>query len=62
MTLLQARHLEVGYPIAGAGIFARPRILTIVHDNNLSLEPGRTLGVAGESGCGKSTLGRALLR
>ena len=62
MTLLEARHLEVGYPIAGAGIFARSRILPIVHDTNLALDAGRTLGVVGESGCGKSTLGRALLR
>ena len=62
MTLLEVRHLDVGYPIAGAGIFARSRILPIVHDSNLSLDSGRTLGVVGESGCGKSTLGRALLR
>ena len=62
MTLLEARHLEVGYPIAGAGIFARSRILPVVHDTNLTLDAGRTLGVVGESGCGKSTLGRALLR
>jgi oligopeptide transport system ATP-binding protein len=62
MTLLQARHLEVGYAIPGAGVFSKSRILPIVHDANLSLDPGRSLGVVGESGCGKSTLGRALLR
>ena len=62
MTLLQASHLNVGYPIAGAGIFAKSRILPIVHDTNLSLDAARTHGVVGESGCGKSTLGRALLR
>ena len=62
MTLLQAFHLDAGYPIAGAGIFAKSRILPIVHDTNLSLDASRTLGVVGESGCGKSTLGRALLR
>ena len=62
MILLQAQHLDVGYPIAGAVIFAKSRILPIVHDVNLTLEPARTLGVVGESGCGKSTLGRALLR
>lgn len=29
---------------------------------NLSINPGKTLGVVGESGCGKSTLGRLILR
>ena len=61
MTLLQARHLEVGYPIGG-GLLRGPQILPVVRDVNLTLEPGRTLGIVGESGCGKSTLGRALLR
>ena len=62
MTLLEARNLDVGYPVAGAGLFSAPRILPIVHGVNLTLEPGQTLGIVGESGCGKSTLGRALLR
>lgn len=59
--LLEARNLDVGYPVAG-GFLARPRILPIVHDVSFALQPGRTLGIVGESGCGKSTLGRALLR
>ena len=62
MSLLEARHLDVGYPISGAGLFAASRILPIVHDCSLTLDAGRTLGVVGESGCGKSTLGRALIR
>ena len=62
MTLLETRNLGVGYRIAGAGLFAPSRMLAIVHDISLSLQPGKTLGVVGESGCGKSTLGRALLR
>ncbi len=62
MTLLQAARLNVGYPVSGAGVFSKSRILPIVHDTSLSLDAGRTLGVVGESGCGKSTLGRALLR
>ena len=62
MSLLQVNHLDVGYPVAGAGLFSASRILPIVHDVNLTLEAGRTLGVVGESGCGKSTLGRALIR
>jgi oligopeptide transport system ATP-binding protein len=62
VTLLQVHQLDIGYPIAGAGIFSKSRILPIVHDVSFALDPGRTLGVVGESGCGKSTLGRALLR
>ena len=62
MSLIEARHLEVGYPVAGAGLFGAARMLPIVRDCSLRLEAGRTLGVVGESGCGKSTLGRALLR
>lgn len=62
MTLLQTRNLDVGYRIPGARLWAKPRILPIVHDVNLTLPPGRTLGIVGESGCGKSTLGRALIR
>ena len=62
MTLLAAHNLDVGYPIAGATLFAPSRILPIVHGVNLALEPGKTLGIVGESGCVKSSLGRALLR
>ncbi len=62
MTLLEARDLDVGYPVAGAGLLASSRILPIVHGVNFRLDAGQTLGIVGESGCGKSTLGRALLR
>ena len=58
--VLEARGLSVGYRISG-GLLARSRVLPILHDINLRLEAGQTLGIVGESGCGKSTLGRALL-
>lgn len=60
--LIRAEHLEVGYRVAGKGMFSRPEVLPIVRDLSLGLEKGRTLGIVGESGCGKSTLGRGLLR
>ncbi len=62
MTLLRTRNLDVGYRIPGSGMLSRSSILPIVHNVNLTLSPGRTLGIVGESGCGKSTLGRALIR
>jgi oligopeptide transport system ATP-binding protein len=62
MSLLEVHNLGVGYKVPGAGLFAAPRLLPIVHDVSFALQAGRTLGVVGESGCGKSTLGRALLR
>ena len=62
MSLISAEALEVGYPVAGKGVFARSRVLPIVRDTSLALDAGRTLGIVGESGCGKSTLGRGLLR
>ncbi|MBL9055953.1 MAG: ATP-binding cassette domain-containing protein [Rhodobacteraceae bacterium] len=58
--VLEAQGLSVGYRISG-GLLARSRVLPILHDINLRLEAGQTLGIVGESGCGKSTLGRALL-
>lgn len=36
--------------------------LTAVHNLNLDIYKGETLGLVGESGCGKSTVGRTLLR
>jgi oligopeptide transport system ATP-binding protein len=59
--LIEARHLEVGYRVAGSGLLSPRRVLPIVRDLSFALMPGRTLGIVGESGCGKSTLGRALL-
>jgi peptide/nickel transport system ATP-binding protein len=55
MTLLQVRDLHVTYDSQMGPIPA-------VRGVDLSLDSGKTLGLAGESGCGKSTIAHALLR
>ena len=52
MSLLEIKDLHVTYAGGGAA----------VRGVDLTIEPGRKLGIAGESGCGKSTLAMALLR
>jgi peptide/nickel transport system ATP-binding protein len=55
MPLLEVKDLTVSYP-------ARAGVVPAVRGVDLTLEPGDTLGLAGESGCGKSTMAAAVLR
>ena len=60
--LLEARDLQVLFPIKG-GIFRRTKdVVRAVDGVSLTVKAGQTLGVVGESGSGKTTLGLALLR
>ena len=60
--LLEARGLQVHYPIRRGVLRRTVGHVKAVDGIDLSLTAGRTLGVVGESGCGKTTLGQALLR
>ena len=60
--LLEARNLQVHYPIRKGILRRTVGHVKAVDGIDLSLSAGRTLGVVGESGCGKTTLGQALLR
>ncbi|MCW5648292.1 MAG: ABC transporter ATP-binding protein [Ramlibacter sp.] len=61
--LMQAEGLGVTYPVKLPGLrgWFRKGAFTAVKPLDLTLVPGRTLGVVGESGSGKSTLALAAL-
>ncbi len=60
--LLEARNLELRYPVRTGTLRRSTRYVRAVDDVSLELAPGETLGVVGESGCGKSSLARCLVR
>jgi peptide/nickel transport system ATP-binding protein len=55
VTLLELRDLVVTYR-------AQSGLVPAVRGVSLAVEPGQTLGLAGESGCGKSTIAASILR
>ena len=55
--LLEVRGLTAGY--GAVNVDGLPKI-PVLHDINLTIEHGSTLGVIGESGSGKSTLARVI--
>jgi microcin C transport system ATP-binding protein len=60
--VMEARGVKVWFPVKG-GLLRRTRgYVKAVDGVDVTLRPGRTVGVVGESGSGKSTLGLALLR
>jgi len=59
-SLLETDSLSRNFFVKSAA-FGKGHMLKAVDGINLRLEPGETLGLAGESGCGKSTLARLLM-
>jgi len=58
--LLQARGLDMHFPITGGLLKREVGRVQAVTGVDLALHPGEVLGVVGESGCGKTTLARVL--
>ena len=61
-TVLVGRDLVKHFPIHRGILRRTVGHVRAVDGVNLTVEPGRTLGLVGESGSGKSTVGRLLLR
>jgi microcin C transport system ATP-binding protein len=61
--LLQAKGLQVRYPMAVPGFrgWFRKHHFTALHGADFCIAPGTTLGVMGESGSGKSSMAQAVL-
>lgn len=50
------------YRSGGTGLFGKARVVHAVHEVNLNLRRGETLGIVGESGSGKTSVARCLVR
>jgi microcin C transport system ATP-binding protein len=63
MTLLEAKNLQVRYPIHKTGFrhWFQKHHFTALQGADFSIRAGTTLGVMGESGSGKSSLAQAVL-
>ena len=60
--ILTVKNLNKVYKVRKRKLFEKQKYYHALHDVNLDIYEGETLGLVGESGCGKTTLGRSMLR
>jgi len=61
-SLYKIQNLNKFYEIRKTHLFEKQNYFQALHNINLEIFEGETLGLVGESGCGKTTLGRTMLR
>ena len=61
LPLLEVRGLGFGYQRPGRWPWSKVQLVPVLHDIQLTLATGRSVGIVGASGSGKSTLARLLV-
>jgi peptide/nickel transport system ATP-binding protein len=60
--ILKAESLRKCFTLRSGWFSGKTRTIRAVHDVNLTLPAGKTLGLVGESGCGKTTVSKMIMR
>jgi microcin C transport system ATP-binding protein len=60
--ILEAKHLNVSFPIKGGILNRKISEVKAVRDVSIKIPEGKTIGIVGESGSGKTTMALGLMR